>query len=117
MRKIKEKEGKGDKFYTSQEMQIIKEKISGIKAPNDNRTQKVTDLINKFGEDSAKKLIEGEVYLLKNSMIRTGNKEGYNLMNGNEIQIIDYAFKNQNEIMRNSMYEYIEMLNNSAVFA
>ena len=116
MVKIKEKENTGNKFYTTQEMQIIKEKISGIKTPNDNRTQKVTDLINKFGEESVKKLIEGEVYLLKNSMILTGNKEGYNLINGNEGQITDYTFKNQNEILRYSMYEYIELLNNNTVF-
>lgn len=113
MIKIKEKDSKGEKFYTSQEIQIIREKISGIKAPNNNRIQKVTDLISKFGEESAKKLIEDEVYLLKNSMILTGNKEGYNLINGNEGKITDYTFKNRNEILRNSMYEYIELLNNS----
>ena len=48
-------------------------------------------------------------------MILTGNKEGYNLINGNEGQITDYTFKNQNEILRYSMYEYIELLNNNAV--
>ena len=47
--------------------------------------------------------------------VLTGNKEGYNLINGNEGQITDYTFKNQNEILRYSMYEYIELLNNNTV--
>ena len=33
--------------------------------------------------------------------------EGYKMINGHENDMIDYTFKNQNEIMKNSMYEYI----------
>ena len=33
--------------------------------------------------------------------------EGYKMINGHEKEMIDYTFKNQNEIMKNSMYEYI----------
>lgn len=107
MGKIKVKNNKKENFYTAQEIQEIKEKMSGIKIPNDYRNMKVIDLISEFGRERAKKLIEEEVYLFKNSMILVEMEESYGIINGNENDMINYIFKNQNEVMRNSMYEFL----------
>ena len=107
MRKIKVKNPKREKFYTPQEMQVIREKMSGIKVPNNYRNEKISDLIEEFGEERTKKLIEEEVYLFKNSMVLVWDEATYRAMNGKENDMIDYTFKNKNEIMRNSMYEFL----------
>ena len=108
MRKIKVKSLK-EKFYTPQEVQVIREKMAGIKYPNNYRNEKVMDLINEYGEERTRKLIEEEVYLFKNTMIFMGNEESYKALNGNEEKMVAYALANKNQIMRNSMYEYLEM--------
>ena len=107
MRKIKVKNPKRGKFYTPQEMQVIREKMSGIKVPNNFRNEKVSDLIKEYGEERTKKLIEEEVYLFKNSMVLVWDEATYRAMNGKENDMVDYTFKNRNEIMRNSMYEFL----------
>ncbi len=107
MRKIKVKNPKREKFYTPQEMQVIREKMSGIKVPNNYRNEKISDLIEEFGEERTKKLIEEEVYLFKNSMVLVWDEATYKAMNGKESDMVDYTFKNRNEIMRNSMYEFL----------
>ena len=94
-------------FYTEQEVNEIREKMSGIKLPNNHRNIKIADLIKEYGAERAKKLVEEEVYLFKHSLIILELSEGYKMINGHENEMIDYTFKNQNEIMKNSMYEYI----------
>ena len=94
-------------FYTEQEVKEIREKMSDIKLPNNHRNMKITDLIKEYGAEKARKLVEEEVYLFKHSLIMLELSEGYKMINGHENDMIDYTFKNQNEIMKNSMYEYI----------
>ena len=94
-------------FYTEQEVNEIREKMSDIKLPNNHRNMKITDLIKEYGAEKTKKLVEEEVYLFKHSLIMLELSEGYKMINGHENDMIDYTFKNQNEIMKNSMYEYI----------
>ncbi|WP_435309799.1 hypothetical protein [Sebaldella termitidis] len=96
-----------ENFYTEQEVKEIREKMSDIKLPNNHRNMKITDLIKEYGAEKARKLIEEEVYLFKHSLIMLELSEGYKMINGHENDMIDYTFKNQNEIMKNSMYEYI----------
>ena len=85
----------------------IREKMSDIKLPNNHRNMKITDLVKEYGAEKARKLVEEEVYLFKHSLIMLELSEGYKMINGHENEMIDYTFKNQNEIMKNSMYEYI----------
>ena len=96
-----------ERFYTEQEMKEMREKMSGIKLPNDHRNMRIKDLIKKYGSEKTKKLVEEEVYLFKHSLIMLELSEGYKMINGHEKEMIDYTFKNQNEIMKHSMYEYI----------
>ena len=44
-----------------------------------------------------------------NTMIFMGNEKSYKALNGNEEKMVAYALTNKNQIMRNSMYEYLEM--------
>ena len=98
---------KKENFYTEQEVKEIREKMSDIKLPNNHRNMKITDLIKEYGAEKARKLVEEEVYLFKHPLIMLELSEGYKMINGYENDMIDYTFKNQNEIMKNSMYEYI----------
>lgn len=94
-------------FFTNEELKEIRNKISGVKLPNNYRHMKVRDLIGKYGEEETKKLIEEEIYILKNSMIMFGFGEGYKIVNGNEKKIAEFTFKNQGEVMLTSIHDFI----------
>ena len=94
-------------FYTNEELREVRNKIKEIKIPNNYRHMKVNNLIEKYGEERTKKLIEEEVFALKNSMIMFGYGDGYKSVNGNESKIIDFAFKNKGEVMMTSIHDYI----------
>lgn len=94
-------------FYTNEELREIREKMKEIEIPNNYRHMKVNDLIEKYGEERTKKLIEEEVFVLKNSMIMFGYDDGYKSINSDESKIIDFTFKNRGEVMMTSIHDYI----------
>ena len=101
-------ESAGIDFYTEKELEETQNKIGSTRYPNNYRSMKVKEVLKKHKYIHTKKLIEEEIYILKYSFILFNNAEAYKIINKHEKELADYIMKNKEEIMRVSMYDYID---------
>jgi hypothetical protein len=101
-------ESAGIDFYTEKELEETQNKIGSTRYPNNYRSMKVKELLRKHKYIQTKKLIEEEIYILKYSFILFNNAEAYKIINKHEKELADYIMENKEEIMRVSMYDFID---------
>ena len=69
---------------------------------------RIKELLRKHKYSRTKQLVEEEIYILKYSFILFNNAESYKIINKHEKELAEYVMENSEEIMRVSMYDFIE---------
>lgn len=95
-------------FFTEKELEETQKKIGSTRYPNNHRSMKINELLKKHKYIKIKKLVEEEIYILKYSFILFNNAEAYKIINKHEKELTEYIMGNKEEIMRVSMYDFIE---------
>ena len=95
-------------FFTKKELEETLNKIGCSRYPNDHRSMRIKELLRKHKYNRTKQLVEEEIYILKYSFILFNNAESYKIINKHEKELAEYVMENSEEIMRVSMYDFIE---------
>ena len=95
-------------FFTKKELEETLNKIGCTRYPNDHRSMRIKELLRKHKYNRTKQLVEEEIYILKYSFILFNNAESYKIINKHEKELAEYVMENSEEIMRVSMYDFIE---------
>ena len=95
-------------FFTEKELEETQKKIGSTRYPNNHRSMKINELLKKHKYIKIKKLVEEDIYILKYSFILFNNAESYKIINKHEKELAEYVMENSEEIMRVSMYDFIE---------
>ena len=95
-------------FFTKKELEETQKKIGCTRYPNNYRSMKIKELLKKHKYSRTKHLVEEEIYILKYSFILFNNEEAYKIINRHEKELAEYVMENEEEIMRVSMYDFIE---------
>ena len=95
-------------FFTKKELEETQKKIGCSHYPNNYRSMKIKELLKKYKYSKTKQLVEEEIYILKYSFILFNNAEAYKIINRHEKDLAEYVMGNKEEIMRVSMYDFIE---------
>lgn len=106
-----EAENVGISFFTEKELEETQRKIESTRYPNNHRSMKIKELLKKYKYSKTKKLVEEEIYILKYSFMLFNNAESYKIINRHEKELAEYVMGNEEEIMRVSMYDFIETKN------
>ena len=101
-------ESAGISFFTEKELEETQKKIGSTRYPNNHRSMKIKELLKKHKHIRTKELVEEEIYILKYSFILFNNAEAYKIINRHEKELAEYVMDNKEEIMRVSMYDFIE---------
>ena len=95
-------------FFTKKELEETLNKIGCTRYPNNLRCMRIKELLRKHKYNRTKQLVEEEIYILKYSFILFNNAESYKIINKHEKELAEYVMENSEEIMRVSMYDFIE---------